>query len=349
MILKLETTSLQDYLDCTAIVDFDQQDIQGLASRIADASGSKTELVKNCYEFVRDEVSHSADIEGKTVTCTASEVLEAREGLCYAKSHLLAALLRCNNVPTGFCYQLLRSPLSPDAALVLHGLVAVYIQDVEKWVRLDARGNKPGIDARFSIDHEQLAYQVHTEKGEVDFAVVFAAPDENVVNILEAYKEDMSALWENLPGYPAKMEWCKTLDQETARRARLDANLVGYCGHHCAFCFLRQWCGGCRSEYNHCSYAVLCDGKTCPNVQCAKEQNLKGCYECAELEDCAKGYYERSDEFIAKASALFIKKHGEGRYAKALTLALQNGVHYPESFDSSGSVEKALGILEKYL
>ena len=347
MILKLESTALADYLSRTDIVDFDHQEVGALALRLAERSSSNLELIQNSYEFVRDAIHHSADIRGATVTCTASQVLAAGEGLCYAKSHLLAALLRSNAIPAGFCYQLLRASSAPDAPLVVHGLNAVFIADLRKWIRLDARGNKCGIDAQFSPAREQLAYRVDPEFGEIDFPIVFAAPDERVVAALTAH-ETLAELWEDLPGYPAKMDWCRALSVEQAAAVRLGLNPVGYCGHHCDFCFLRQWCGGCRSSYNHCSYATLGEGNVCPNVRCATERNLTGCYECPDVPDCRKGYYERGDEYIAKASALFCQKYGEAAYANALALAIDNGVNYPETFDSSGSVDNALAILEKF-
>lgn len=347
MILKLQSNNLRDYLACTDVIDCDHRSIMAEAERLAGSSGSSLELIRNTYEFVRDAVSHSADITGKVVTCKASAVLEAGEGLCYAKSHLLAALLRSNAIPTGFCYQMLRPESLPGTPLVLHGLVGVFVESARKWIRLDARGNTNGIDARFSLTHERLAYQVHPERGEIDFPIVFAAPDERVIRTLATYTT-FEDLWLNLPEYPAAMEWCRTLDAAAAQEARLGINPVGYCGHHCGLCFLSRWCGGCRSNLNRCSYATLCDGNTCPNVSCAKERNLGGCYECVDLPGCAKGYYERNDEYVARASALFIKKHGEQRYTNTLKLALESGVNYPETFDSSGSVENALAILEKF-
>lgn len=56
-------------------------------------------------DFVRDQIRHSADYRPNPVTCKASEVLRHGTGYCYAKSHLLAALLRANGVPAGLCYQ----------------------------------------------------------------------------------------------------------------------------------------------------------------------------------------------------------------------------------------------------
>ena len=48
----------------------------------------------------------------------------------------------------------------------LNTLNAVYIRDMNKWVCIDARGNKPGVAAEFSIKQEKLAFtvneQIHT-------------------------------------------------------------------------------------------------------------------------------------------------------------------------------------------
>ena len=146
-----------------------------------------------------------------------------------------------------------------------------------------------------------------------------------------------------------KIERCRAIETAFARAAQVGKSSIGYCGHHCDFCFLAQWCGGCRSGYNCCSYATLHEDNICPNVGCAKEKNLQGCYECNDLMYCAKGYYERSDEYVAKATALFIKKYGEDRYTSTLKRAIDSGVDYPKSFDSSGSVTNALILLEGYL
>ncbi|MBL0716467.1 MAG: transglutaminase family protein [Desulfosarcina sp.] len=68
-------------------------------------------------------------------------------GYCYSKSHLLAALLRANDIPAGLCYQRLTvSDNKPP--FCIHGLNAVYLEQ-HGWYRLDARGNKSGVTAEF--------------------------------------------------------------------------------------------------------------------------------------------------------------------------------------------------------
>ena len=49
--------------------------------------------------------------------------------ICYAKSHLLAGLLRANGIPAAFVYQRLR--LNDDGPLFcLHGLNGAYLPDI---------------------------------------------------------------------------------------------------------------------------------------------------------------------------------------------------------------------------
>jgi len=197
------------YLEASDILNFNYPDamkpdntqsleVADLSYVITTYSKDEIDFVKNAYEYVRDKVFHSADIAGKTVTCRASDVLAAKEGICYAKSHLLAAILRANSIPTGFCYQ--RLILNDETARyhVLHGLNAVYIEKRDKWIRVDARGNKQGVNALFSLDHEQLAFPVRVEKGEEDIPIIFAEPDKNVVQALMNSKT-LETLWLNLP------------------------------------------------------------------------------------------------------------------------------------------------------
>ena len=189
---------IEDYLDDTDVVNYDNGSIGQLAEMLFENSESNLEYIKVAYEYVRDHISHSADINEDLITCSASEVLAAGHGICFAKAHLLAALLRYKGIPTGFCYQKLI--LDDDAApvLIYHGLNGVYIKEIDKWIRLDARGNKEGVDAQFSLDEEQLAFPIRPEKGEIDDFVVYPAPDANVLKSMRKSKT-RSELWENLP------------------------------------------------------------------------------------------------------------------------------------------------------
>ena len=92
------------------------------------------------------------------VTCKASEVLLHGTGYCYAKSHLQAALLRANSIPTGLCYQRLNVE-TEGSRYCLHGLNSVYLRQYG-WYRVDARGNKPGVVAEFCPPVEKLAFSI---------------------------------------------------------------------------------------------------------------------------------------------------------------------------------------------
>ena len=96
MELLLESNNPADYLRQTDVIDFNNLTIP---DEFEKNTAPEIALVKRLYEFVRDNIAHSADISGTFVTCNASDVLEKGEGICYAKSHLLAALLRKNEFP----------------------------------------------------------------------------------------------------------------------------------------------------------------------------------------------------------------------------------------------------------
>lgn len=169
-----------------------------MADSLFEKADSELEFIKLAYEFVRDNVAHSADIGEDLLTCAASEVLEAGHGICFAKSHLLAAILRCKSIPAGLCYQKLILNDETMPILVYHGLNGVYIRELDKWIRLDARGNRPDIDAQFSMDNEQLAFEVRQEMGEMDSFVIYPNPDVKIVDNLRVNKTRTN-LMNNLP------------------------------------------------------------------------------------------------------------------------------------------------------
>src|SRR5579859_1950998 len=144
MQLMCESPNLADYLTELADLNYSHPLIQQQLPQLTAAQPqTEQEQVQITYEFVRDTIHHSCDFPSQQVTCTASDVLQHREGLCFAKSHLLAALLRAQGIPTGLCYQRLPAGDTPAEGYLIHGLVAVYLHSADKWIRLDARGNKP--------------------------------------------------------------------------------------------------------------------------------------------------------------------------------------------------------------
>src|SRR5687768_7418795 len=96
---------MQHYLAASRHIDFDDPDLLSTARRLAAGARTESDIVRACFGFVRDEIEHSADFRRNPVTCSASSVLRHKTGFCYAKSHLLAALLRANGIPAALCYQ----------------------------------------------------------------------------------------------------------------------------------------------------------------------------------------------------------------------------------------------------
>lgn len=197
MKLLFESNNKEDYLkEVPPTIQFSTPLIQEQIKIITSQTDSKKEQAKLAFEFSRDEIQHSFDSEAcKLVTISAKEAIEKREGICFAKSHVLASLLRGMGIPTGFCYQLKNNP---KAGFVLHGLNAIYLEN-SGWFRVDPRGNKPGIDSQFSTEVEQLAYPIDTTKGEMDYPNVFTEPLPLVITAMHDSK-NVQDLFYKRPG-----------------------------------------------------------------------------------------------------------------------------------------------------
>lgn len=85
---------MKNYLAYSKYINFDDPSILSLAKCLAQSCSSEHEIIRKCFEYVKDEVKHSSDFKLDPVTCKASDVLLHKTGYCYAKSHLLAALLK---------------------------------------------------------------------------------------------------------------------------------------------------------------------------------------------------------------------------------------------------------------
>lgn len=173
---------MQAFLAHGAQVDCGHPDIVAKARELAAGAASRHEVARRCFEFVRDAIRHSMDYQANPVTCRASDVLRHATGYCYAKSHLLAALLRANGIPAGLCYQRLSMG---DGGFCLHGLNAIYL-DGEGWYRVDPRGNKPGVDAQFCPPRERLAFAPDAA-GEIDFPGIYTEPVAVVAATLQRF------------------------------------------------------------------------------------------------------------------------------------------------------------------
>jgi len=176
---------MKAYLQATGIIDYHDSAIQALAKKLAQNCKDDTQIAQNCFVYVRDEIRHSGDYHDDITTCKASEVLKYKTGWCYAKSHLLAALLRANGIPAGFCYQRLSCSEYKPGIYCLHGLNWIYLKK-HGWYRVDARGNKAGVDAQFTPPVEQLAFALG--ENEYDLTENLTDPLDVVVETLQKYK-----------------------------------------------------------------------------------------------------------------------------------------------------------------
>lgn len=168
-----ESEEMHNYLKQSLDIDYSHLLIREKVIDLYQECDSEITKVKIAYNFVRDEIAHSLDIKSTRITRRASEVLAYKEGKCSAKSILLAALLRAINVPTGLCYQRVTIGDTPEFGHCLHALNAVYIFELNKWIRLDARGNKNGVNAQFSTEEEQLAFPIRIHYGEIDYPTIY--------------------------------------------------------------------------------------------------------------------------------------------------------------------------------
>lgn len=182
--MKVVPPPLERFLGVSEVVDWQHLDILQQARLLALGCETQMAISQACFEWVRDEICHSVDYQMNPVTWQASEVLHHRTGYCYAKSHLLAALLRANGIAAGFCYQRL-SINDEGAPYCLHGLNAVHLDHLG-WYRIDPRGNKPGIDAQFTPPQERLAFQPHLPQ-ELDMTEILPEPLAIVIDALQTH------------------------------------------------------------------------------------------------------------------------------------------------------------------
>ena len=188
---------MDPFLQPTEIITSKDPAIVAAAERIAGDARDDEEVARRCFLWVRDEVRHSVDAGLPIVTCTASDALKHRVGFCYAKSHLLAALLRARGIPAALCYQRLAHD---DAASghFLHGLVAIHLKK-HGWYRVDPRGNKPGIHSGFTPPVESLPYTPR-HPGEMDLPERYPDALACVVSTLRAHST-AAAVRAHLPDF----------------------------------------------------------------------------------------------------------------------------------------------------
>ena len=186
---------MKQYLESSQYIDWDCPEVLACARACKAGLTTDVDIAESCFEYVRDTILHTSDYKLDIITAKASDVLSQKTGYCYAKSHLLAALLRANQIPAGLCYQRL-SVDGDGSPYSLHGLNAVFLQDYG-WYRIDARGNKAGVNAEFTPPVEKLAWPIML-KEETDIQGIWHEPLPSILAVLKGndrYKD----VNENLP------------------------------------------------------------------------------------------------------------------------------------------------------
>jgi len=184
---KPENPKLEDYLRCTREINFDDPEIRKQAALLYSGTPhtvqEKLEAICSAFNFVRDQTPHSCDVQSKAVSHTASEVLKNREGMCYAKSFLLAAFLRLWGIPCGLAYQ----RLFRNGRHILHGMNGVWIEN--RWIVIDARGLANGTKVFFDPQNPQdvFVFPVNAEAGEMNYPEIYPDPIPCITQALEGY------------------------------------------------------------------------------------------------------------------------------------------------------------------
>lgn len=187
---------MQRFLQATEYIDYNSEIIQQKASELFDKNMSDTEKARIAYEFVRDEIPHSFDCNAEIITAKSSDVLKYKTGICHAKANLLASLLRLQGIPTGFCFQRLTLLDDDSIGYGIHAYNAVFLEN--KWIKLDARGNKKGVNAQFSMNEPILAFPIRADYDECFYKGIYAYSHIPSMQMLEKAKS-IQDIRENIP------------------------------------------------------------------------------------------------------------------------------------------------------
>ncbi len=190
--------SIENFLKEDDYVDFTAPIIMQKVEELFKGVDREVDKARIAYEFVRDEVSHIFDTKEDVVKAKASEVLQYKAGICHSKACLLAALLRAVGIPAGFCFQHLTLADDDSLGYCVHAYNAVFVEN--HWIRLDARGNKEGVDAQFSIGEPILAFKERPQYDEYTCPGIYATPHKATMKMLEEVST-MQEILDSIPDY----------------------------------------------------------------------------------------------------------------------------------------------------
>ena len=189
---------IKSFLAENLYIDFSSTVIQDKVKSLFYGVDSDVEKTKIAYEYVRDEIPHTFDIQSDIITAKASDVLIYKTGICHAKANLLAALLRTQNIPVGFCFQHLTIFDDDSLGYCVHCYNAIFIDN--HWIKVDARGNTNGKNAQFSLTEPQLAFANRCNYDEYYWEGIYANPHMDTMLMLEK-ADSMQDVIDNIPDY----------------------------------------------------------------------------------------------------------------------------------------------------
>ena len=189
---------MNNFLAENYYTDFSSTIIQDKAKTLFYGIDDTVEKAKIAYEYIRDEIPHTFDIQSDIITAKASDVLIYNTGICHAKANLLAALLRAQNIPVGFCFQHLTLSNNDLLGYCVHCYNAIFINN--RWIKVDARGNTNGVNAQFSLTEPQLAFFNRSSYNEYFWKGIYSKPHLDTMRMLEK-ANSLQDILDNIPDY----------------------------------------------------------------------------------------------------------------------------------------------------
>lgn len=131
---------MEEALTETYYCDYNHKHVRELAETLSNGVDDETAVAKNIFDYVRDRIPYGFDLFRRR----ASDTLRRGYGVCWNKSLLTVALLRCNGIPARFgSIEVNRVFCKPTAGFVYlftnhpyhHCVAHAYLDN--QWVVLD--------------------------------------------------------------------------------------------------------------------------------------------------------------------------------------------------------------------
>ena len=186
------------FLSENEYTDFSSPVISRKPDELFRSARNDTGKAKIAYEYVRDEIHHSFDINAAVITAKASDVLMHKTGICHAKSNLLAALLRLQGIPADFCSQHITLADDDSPGYCVHCCNAVFTD--KRRIKADTRGSTNGRNAQFSLTALQPAFPDRSRYDEYFWEGICSEPHSDTMRMLEK-ADSLQEAADNIPDY----------------------------------------------------------------------------------------------------------------------------------------------------